>query len=692
MSWINGFRKRFSYLLILVCLICSTASAENTAKESTELADIVVTAQKQKENLGDIPANITVVSGDMMEDLSINNIDELTELSPNINVDKIDSHMTQVVFRGIGGTTNMNKIWNTNIDGVTIPYVGMDMFLDVERVELMRGSQGSLYGRNTHAGVVNVITKKPGDNFSSDFSIELENYNTKKVKAAFGGPAGEKQGYRFAFGYNKTDGYIDNEFLDIEDGNDHEQFSGRAIYDYKVSDDSLLRFSLIGDKYEGGFDTFALASKGATHKTANSEVGENKGHLVSPTMTFEKNFSNMTLTSVTNYSNSNFHTLFDQDSSPYDMFLMEYDEDFATFMQELRLTGKTENVQWLTGLFLMMEDMDSSTDFSFGKDAPPMKGFSPAGMHMFGDGSIDSRGAAFFCQFIIKPADKLELRTRLRLDYEKRELSWKGKVKMGGMQMSAQDYSRDDVWVGFMPSVSLSYIFDDNHRIYTSVDRGYKVGDYAANQVDLQAVQEPVDPEYTLTYELGYKGFFADKRIFLSAAAFYIDWTDMQVSALKDNSSVALMQNAAEAHSYGIELETRFKVTHGFDIFAGLGWLEGEFDKYDNHPSGENFSGKDLPNANRFSASLGGTYRHTNGLFASVSGSWMGPKYMDEQNIVEQKSYFLLNSKIGYESDSWGAYLYGRNLLDEEYLVHTFANAGRSGEPKIFGCQLNYYF
>lgn len=666
------------------------ASQEERARNMVELGEITVTAQKQEESVLEVPANVTVMDGYAMEDLGIDNIDELTDLAPNISVDKIDSHVTQVVFRGIGGMTNMNKIWNINVDGVTVPYAGVDMFMDVERVEMMRGSQGSLYGRNTGAGVVNVITRKPTPEFSFDSALEIESYNTQKVRAAFGGPLSENQGYRLALVYNRTDGYMENSFLNSDDGSRQEQFSGRFTFENAFSEDNILRLSVTGDAYDGGFDDYVPVVFGTSTTTMNNEEGKSKGHLFSPTLTWERAFGDVALTSITNYSASNSQTVFDQDSSPFDLMVLDYDENFKTFTQEIRLSGgESADVEWLAGVFLLKEEIDLLTDFRFGDDAGLM--LMPPGLHMIGGGTIEGQGAALFGQLILHPLEKIELRARLRLDYEERELTWQGKSEMGGVPIApVQDFSRKDDWFGVMPSASLAYIIDDRQRIYGSIDRGYKVGDYAANQVDIEAVREPVDPEYTLTYEIGYKGLLAGKRLELSAAAFYIDWTDMQVSVVKDN--VALMLNAAEAHSYGLELEARWRVAGGLDLLAGFGWLRGEFDRYDNHPTGQNMAGNKLPNANEYSFSTGVRYRHNSGFFTSFSAALMGPEYLDEQNLIEQESYLLLNAKVGYEGSDWAAYVYGRNLLDEKYLVHSFTDAGRAGEPLVIGAEGRYYF
>jgi iron complex outermembrane receptor protein len=684
-------KYRYTALSLLILLLAVAAAiAEEPADGAVQLEAMVVTAHKSAEVKQDIPASISVVEGTTMQDFGVDELAALTASIPNVSFNKGQNHSGQIVFRGIGGMTNMNKIWNINIDGVTIPYSAVDTFLDVERVEILRGGQSSLYGRNTHAGVVNVITRKPTSEFTFDAAVDYESGNTLKMKTAFGGPAGDKHGYRVALGYTNSDGYMENDFLGTDDGGRHEQISGRAIYEYTPSNDSLIRFSMLADGYDDGFDEFFILAQGLGTSTMNNEEGNVKGHLASPTLTWETKVKDLDLTSITNFSSSNSQTVFDQDFTMMDMMLFEYDEDFNTVTQEFRLAGDASgSFKWLTGAFFMLEQLETLTDISFGNDAA-MMGMAP-GMHMIGDGAIDSQGLALFGQAAYTFKEKYELRMRLRLDYEHRELTWQGKMEMGGFPIApAQDYTRDDDWLGVMPAVSISYAPSEGQKIYASIDRGYKVGDYASNQVDITAVMEPVDPEYTMTYEIGYNTLLADRRIEFSCAAFYIDWTDMQVSVVKDN--VALMQNAAEAHTYGAEFEARWRPTRGLDLYTGLGLLDGEFDRYDNHPDGVDLTGNSLPNAHDYNFSVGAVYSHDQGFFTSVSANFMGPKFMDELNEYEQDSYTLVNARIGYGTDHWSLHLYGRNLLDEEYLTHTFTTAGRIGETAVVGGRFNYLF
>ena len=683
-------RSRFSGkgagwgLFVLLLAMTSPVAAGNG--DDYELESLTVTAHKREESTLEVPGNVTAVEGFTMKDFGVDRIDSLSRLVPNIDIAKIDTHMTQVVFRGIGGLTNMNKVWNTNVDGVSIPYVGVDMFLDVERIELLKGSQGALYGRNTHAGVVNVITRKPGTEFDFDTSLEFERFNTTRFKTAFGGPVGGNRGYRFAFGATKGDGYTKNTFRDSEDGGHHSQYSGRFIYTWTPDPESRFLLSLTGDTYDGGFDLFSPLESGRGVETTNNLEGSNEGSLLSPTLTWERELFSGILTTITNVSFSEYAFLLDQDFTERDLMAVDFDESFQTFTQEIRFVHEGRRLDWLGGAFFLMEGNECDTDFGLGNDY-----IGAAGVHQFADGEIRSKGVALFGHLDYRPSGRWKVGTGLRLDYEKRDFDWRGHSESGGVATGpVQTFGRDDDWFGVMPSIDLTYLPTETQRIYASVARGYRVGDYAANQIDVDAVREAVDPEYTLTFEVGYKGRFMENRLELSTAIFHIDYDDMQVSTMKGN--VALMQNAAEAHSDGAELEARFQASRNMDFLFTLGVLEGEFDRFENHPSGRVLEGNRLPNANEYSASLAARYRNRHGLFASCSTAFMGPKYMDELNTERQESHTVVNARIGYEAEHWSVTLYGRNLLDETYLLHTFAGAGRVGEPTVVGIGFNGYF
>jgi len=667
-----------AWLMTLLAL-CGYSLVSN-AEEPMSLETITVTADKMEQDKQDVSSNITVFDGYALEDQGVNTIEDISNRTPNVSFYRADSHTTYLVYRGIGGTTNMNKVWNVNLDGVTVPYVATDTLLDVKRVEVLRGGQGALYGRNTHAGVVNVITRDPDDVFTTDASATYESYNTFKLNAAAGGPIDDNKGYRIAFGYKSGDGFFENDVLNRDDSNDHEQTSARTKFVFNNDADNKLTLTLTADRFDGGFDSYVAG--GGTH-TVNNEPGYVDGYLLSPSLTWERQMGAFKLTSISNYSRSNYGFLHDWDFTEMAITTGEFDENTRSLSQEFRLESTAENgMKWQLGAFLMHEKLDTETIMRLGADAGVFG--MPSNAFQGQESDINTRAAALFGQLIYPFHQQWEVTARLRLDYERKEMNWRGFSDM----YSDINKSFEQDWSAVSPYLALAWLLQDNQRIYGSISSGYKAGDYNNVQLDPAVVTQAVDPEYTRTYELGYKGLFK-RRFELNAALFYIDWEDLQVETPLSTAGtpIYLKQNAAEAHSTGLELEMRALLDSGWELSAGAGYLfEYKFDSFPNSTSGD-LSGKHLPSANEFNVNASALYRHSNGVFFSLDAMLNGPKYFDEANVFEQDTYTLVNTKIGYETDNLSVYFYARNLLDEDYSVAMFANAEMAGEPRILGIQ-----
>lgn len=659
----------------------SAAEAEDSSP--VQLEQIVVTSQKTESTRQEVSSNVSVFDGYTLEDMGTNTIEQIVGLTPNISFYRPDNRVTYLVYRGIGGTTNMNKAFNINYDGVTIPYVALNTSLDIERIEMLRGSQSSLYGSNSHAGVLNIVTRRPGDTFEGYAKIGYGSFNDKTFHGAFGGPAGDNVKYRLALGYNQGDGYFTNTYLDRDDGNEHEQFSGNAKFIFDTGGAGELTLGILADTFDDGLDS---AVAGSGHDTRHNNSGYNDGSLISPTLTWKTDIGGIALTSITNYSNSNYGFLVDWDHTPQDVYLFGFDEIYNTVTEELRLEGGNGgNLKWLGGLFLMGETLDTDGDLAFGADSTMPGAFQRQ------DSSVDTFESALFGNVTYRFMPTYEATAGLRLDYTYKDMDWKGTSSFA----STSYRSFDDSWLAALPSASLAWVPEETQRVYVSVSRGFKAGDFNNVQLSASLVTEPVDPEYTTTYETGYKGIFADNRIELDLALFYIDWEDMQVDTpLEGSTNMFVKQNAAEAHSSGVELEVRTKLARGVTAFLGAGYMfEFEFDEFTNSSQGD-LSGKELPATNEYNVTGGFTWRHDTGLFLSSNVRLYGPKYFDEANQYKEDTYIIADAKLGYEAETWSFTLYGRNLLDEKYAVSISAgrSAETSGEPLVAGAEFNYFF
>ncbi|MGF1764472.1 TonB-dependent receptor [Aliivibrio kagoshimensis] len=659
--------------------------AETTSTDNDSMEVIVVSAQKIEQSKQDIPASLSLYSDTDIEELNIKESTDIAQLTPGMNYLKADNHTAYFVYRGIGGTTTMNKIYNINIDGVTIPYVNPNILLDASQIEVIKGGQGSLYGRNTLSGLIKVETSRPMDGYENYFQVDYGSFNSYDIEAAIGVDTGENSAARIAAQYKSSDGYFENSTLNRDDTNDNEQYSVHAKFDAYNTDELKVAFDLIADSYDSGFDNYVL---GGGLNPTNNEPGYNEGDLLTGIFTVEKELTaSSTLTSITSYTDSSYGFLHDWDFSQHDISFADFDESTKSISEELRLHGVTQgDIDWLVGLFLMREEVDTTTKVNFGSDAGMWQ--MPAGVKMSQDSSIETLNGALFGQ-VIYPFGDFELTGRLRLDYDKKSLDWQDSNSMG---MPTTALSFEDDWFAVLPSASFSWKPNNKRHSYLSVSRGYKAGDYNNVMVEAPLVSKAVDPEYSTTYELGHKERIS-RNVELNTAVYYIDWTDIQVDVPHPNYAGGyLKQNAAEAHSSGIELELLTKPMSGLSIFMNASYLfDYEFDDFSNGAGGD-YTDNKLPYTNEYTVSIGSSYGQAQGLFVGANLSFYGDQFMNEANTLEHGSYTILNAQVGYRTHGWTAYLYGRNLTDEEYSTSMFNEAKAAGEPRFVGVKAKVNF
>ena len=677
-SRFSGFT--FWGILASVLFTVSMGYAGEEAPESYEGETLTVTSRKVEEKVKDVPASLSVFDGMMLKDNSIDGIDELTYFVPNLSFDKLNTHETTLSFRGIGGLPSMNKVWLINVDGVAIPYVALDTFLDTERVEVLRAGQGALYGRNTQAGVVNIITKDPGETPEFEGGISYGSYNSMEARAIFSTPLTDQSGIRAAFKASSSDGYFENDFHDADDTNDDTQYTGAIKYTHRAGD-SDVELSVFADSYDSGYDTLVPLAEGPSYTTHSNETGKNKGSHVTPILTFNREMGIGTLTSVTSYTDSEYEILSDFDFSEKDIYVFGYEENYNTFSQEARLAGKTGSVSWLGGIYGMYEELDLETDMTFGQDAPMMQG-----MTMQQVSTVDTLNFALFGEVKWDFASRWQWAASLRANYESKGLDWDGPM--------GSSLDMDESWSALLPAMSLNYAVNAENNVYTAISTGYHAGDYSANQVQKEMVEQVVDPEYAVTYEIGWKSELMENRLRANAAVFYTDWRDMQVNVTSPGGqggmAISRRENAGEAHSIGFESDVSFRPVQAFELNAALGIIDIEFDDYEtNKTTGTNLKGNKIPNTPEYKFTLGSTYFFDGGFFMNGNASFVGETYLDELNTIKQDPYTLMNASVGYETEHWTARVYGKNLLDEEFYVHQFNGAGRAGDPLTVGAEVS---
>lgn len=644
-------------LLALSALLAGQArpsQAADVQDNATRLSPVMVSAQKVQQEMVKVPMSVSALDSQQMEDLGVDNLRDLPALVPNLNMQKFGAHFTEFNYRGIGGVTTMSKTWNVNVDGATLPYVGLDSLYDVDRIEVLRGGQGALYGRNTNAGVINVFTRQPAHTEEGRADVSYGSFGEATFKGAVGGPINEVLSYRIA-GWNKSsDGFIKNDVNGKDDADSSWQHGLHLKLRAEPDTRTDITLAAILDEYRGAMGWTNMAA-GRSYHSQSDEPGRDKGGLSTGMLTVNRDMDLGRFTSVTAYSQSRYKMLMDMDVSSAALFNLDYKENFSTLTHEMRVASPEGNGawRWLGGVFLLHEDVDYDT----GGTGAFAAGSSTA--------SVGNNAGSAFGQLGWRFLPRWELTGGMRLGYERQSFKWRNTT-------TNSDFAMTKGWTSILPSASLSWEFADRQTTYFSVSRGSRSGDFTANETNTTTLRTNpvVAPEYSLTYELGYKSELLDRSLRLSLAAFNIVWDDMQVTAIT-TGGVQSRMNAAKSHSRGMEAEVQWLPVSGLTLFAQGGFMDAKFDEYKAMASGDP-SGKYIPNTADSSFGGGFTYQHPSGFFVGFDATRFGTKYLDEMNTLKQDPYTLVNAKLGYRAENWHAALVGKNLGDERYVVRAF--------------------
>jgi iron complex outermembrane receptor protein len=674
----------------------SAAAQEKKADEEYKLETMMVTAQKKEENVQDVPISMDVFTDIQLEDAGIEDISDLVRFAPNVHLQE-SSAENVLIIRGISSfDTSIYSPAGFYVDDVNYPLHYMyntDLF-DLERVEVLRGPQGTLYGRNSESGVINLVTKQPDNYFRAKVLSEYGSYNSWRFGANVSGPIAKDKLYLgVALQYKLSDGYMENKFNDNDETAEKDHKNGRATLRWTPTEDwdiSLIADAMdtddqqIGYRYRTG--PFATDYYDISHNITD-EYSKQEGNGQTLRLKYKgDSFNLLSVTGLRNYEHK--YTLdTDNTADPGPWFnwgdaCFKYEIEHMS--EEFRISSPDNHgpFEWLMGVYGFKEETDISQErMAWG---------------MAADTDIDIDGYAAFGQGTYTLFDKLHLTAGLRFDHQ----DLKGKMKGNGM-VGPIDQDKDLDYDEFLPKFSVGYDFSKDIMAYVSASKGYMVGGYNYGYMPTSEDAFYYDPEYTWNYEAGMKSSWFDKKLLANLSIFYIDIDDKQVVEWSMTMGTKV-ENAAKAHSQGIELELQARPVQGLDMFAGFGYTESKFDDWKAlQKDGTMYDYEDnyLPNAPKYTYNLGAAYRHISGLFGRVDLLGTGEFYGDNKNTLKQEDYELVNLRLGYEGDNLGISFWCTNLFDEEYVtaLYDMTNMGlgelvQDGEPRMLGVTVSYRF
>lgn len=720
------------------------------------LEEVIVTAQKVEENVQSVPISISTFSGESLRERGVVQARQIADVTPNLQW-KGDGNV-------LGNTVHIRGVGSNSTSGEAVPAVGvyldeininnasaLGLFLfDVERLDVLRGPQGTLYGRNTTGGAINVVSKTPQvrGGVQGDLRLSYGNFNAIDAEGGVGFDLTEVMSARISGMYRNRDGVVDNTNLGV-DARSLDVYSLRGQLGFEPGDtfDAILsiQYSEVDNdenlfKSQGLFDpaTFGPCTTPRDLGACSDFFGyvdtpdlhENQSDL-SPKEYAESLMVSLranwyvgqaTLTSITGYFDfdrpaaKNFQ---DVDATPFDILNTAFGVPSEQFSQELRLASNTGgNLSWVAGLYYFTEEMSSPVTIAARGYGPGFISGGPGLEGIWTTFEQDTDTFAAFGQATLDLTGKLSLTAGLRWTWEDKETVNSSYVinidslptvidpdaDLGAFVIFPFFENFEDSRNSSEPSwrVALDYAAFDDTFLYASITRGYRAGIGNAAAIFDSSEAGIVEPEFVTAYEIGVKSDVQD-WLRINAAGYFYDFTDQQVSVFVFGTEK--LTNAGESTIYGAEFEVLAQPTVNWLMSLGLGFLDTKFDEYDAGELGD-FSGNELPAAPNVNVNGLVRYDHPvgNGWFsAQFDFTYVDRQFFSNDNdpLLGEGEYWLINARLAYrfmeekvEVAGWA-----RNITDENYLVEGFDNADFTGSnllltgtPRTFGIEVNYNF
>jgi iron complex outermembrane receptor protein len=724
-------------------IVQADPQAPSAAEEApTGLEEIVVTAQKRSQRLSEVPLAVTALGGADLAATRTNTITDMSTTVPNVVVGA-NFGSAQINIRGIG----LDNIFSgadpsvaLHLDGAVIARPGAQIaaLFDVDRVEVLRGPQGTLYGRNATGGAVNIITNKPTDHLDGFARATAGNYGLFSLEGAVGGPiVADRVDGRVALKLDRREGYGDNRFLH-QDLDNARKIAARAQLDFKLSED--FSFLLAADyQHEDDRDAqyhfrsvaFASPPPAATTvggtfasdpRDVNGDVHERNDRTSwSVTGTAEWSLSPaFTLKSISNYRYFNDDPLRDLDQTQVTVQSGAQGLTSRQASEEVQLLVDTERLKGVFGVYYFHEKQlgdNRLTGFFNVAAAPPIGSVSPAQrpdlapdssliVRYYGEVITDAYAAFGNLTYDITPS--VHLTAGARYSDEERDGLVYSYVLPGNNRANVRNGGH---WTAFTPKIGLDWKPTDRFMTYVSYEKGFKSG-----VIQVGNIAPPVDPEKVTAYTVGFKSAFFDRRLTLDVDAFLYDFTDQQVSKIVPigtNQAQMLFENAASSRIKGIEAEVSVAPVDGLRIDGFLAYLDAQYEDYVTSdplaPAGSpavQLSGNRLVNAPEWSARVRPSYAldisGAGRLTAAVDVKYRSTVYFTAQNDprLSQDGVTTVDATLDLALDERPVTVgvWAKNITDEKIWVSTLlAGAARtlSGQlapPATYGATISIRF
>ncbi len=680
-----------------------------------QLEEILITAEKREQLLQKIPGSITGFTSEQVQNNQIWNAKDLTAVASNLYSSDPGDKRNITSVRGIVSTSYEPAV-ATYIDGVN--QFNLDTYIaqlyNVKRIEILRGPQGTLYGRNAMGGVVNIITERPDEETSGFLEATSGSYGFQRYVAGIETPLIKQKLFFGAAGlYEEKDGYYTNLYDNSYYDRQH-SFSGNYYLDYLLNKEweILLNVKHLSNRNKGAFPLStgieaALDNPFTLNQNQKTEMTDNSVNA-SLSIDYKGKTFNFSSQTAYQFNHRYYEDAIDADFSPLDAISIynNYGNNWniaSIGTQEFRFSSpavKNSPWEWTGGAFLFYQKSPVKQATVFGEDAD-LLGMEDKDFSLISSSTKTGKGAAMYGQASYKLNEKLNLTAGIRYDHESTKQSILGEYKRNTDTQPSYEFQPDSTasanFNAFSPKIGMDYKFSGNHMAYLMYSRGFRAGGLSPLSSDpSEPPLHEFRPEYSNNYEAGAKNSFFDRRLILNTSIFYTQIEDIQVPTLILPDAVTVTKNTGKMTSYGGELELRIIPARAWKVDYNLGITHATYNSLLISRQGNevNLKGNHqifTPEttsllALQYDKELGDSEF---GLFARAEWQYIGTQFFDLLNTMKQEPYHLFAAQAGISYHNLSLRFWIRNLTNKKYISYGYNfGAVRLGNPKESGLTL----
>ena len=743
-------------LLVLIhgfsmTLASDVEAQEQEEVEQSEIDELIVTARRREENLLDVPLAITALTSSDLARLDFENTGDLQYVVPNLSMNMGDAANAITYLRGVGQRDSLSFAdpgVGVYLDGV---YLGraqgalMDI-IDVERIEVLRGPQGTLYGRNTIGGAIKYESAQPdASGFSAQIEGSVGNFGSTQSRLVLNSPVGDgNSALRMVFAHASHDGYTENLFSQAgsTDG-DKSQTALRTQFSFSPFSNVDVRLAI--DYTENNPDRSMTPSR-VTAGPLFTAATQGKQPAEDP-FKIEANYNDLeelttqgwslnvdwhpsettTYSSITSVRQVQHQTHIDLDGTEFGVFGVHVDQDQEQLSQEFQMLFDGTKLSGVLGLFWFSET-DVTPDGIRGTEVIPFF-FAPYNTVSENDQSV--KATALFAEVSFSLTDQIDGVFGLRYTTEDKQLKRKACQAFGGAELRIEDCNPpsasqnpfglnidlSETFAAWTPKVGLAYDYAEDSMMYVSWSRGFKSGGFdgrigynnATSNDAVEAQAQPYDAEIADTFELGWKSRLANNDWRVSTVVFFNDYKDLQLSSFSATPAggfATVFTNAGRATSKGLELELVGEFSEGWSLISSLGWLDSQYDEFINAMNVDVSDDLVPIHSPEITSHLSIVRRLETKLGIveiGLGSSFKSEYYVTISNLLQlkQEGYSRVDGLFSLSDPTgrWQVRLTGKNLLDREFITHGFdltafpgVALAYHGAPRTWNASLSYTF